>query len=262
MLLLVRPHRASALLWVGSVLWICGGSAAIALGSSPSALTAPAFADLLPSLPPAVAASLAARGISTPTPIQAAALPRIAAGESVLLHAETGSGKSLAFLLPSLTSLEPGERVLVVSPTRELAVQLANEAMGLLERAGAVQIIAIGATPTIETLLDATLVACTAPEVVALLDADASNALDAFFLSVRFFVRIFCRLVSACRVAWEDSESWVLDASHAPGDFALQRVRLPWCLPRCLPWCLPWCLPRCLPRCLALFWLLLLCVSM
>ena len=103
MLLLVRPHRASALLWVGSVLWICGGSAAIALGSSPSALTAPAFADLLPSLPPAVAASLAARGIRTPTPIQAAALPRIAAGESVLLHAETGSGKSLAFLLPSLT---------------------------------------------------------------------------------------------------------------------------------------------------------------
>ena len=88
MLLLVRPHRASALLWVGSVLWICGGSA---------------FADLLPSLPPAVAASLAARGIRTPTPIQAAALPRIAAGESVLLHAETGSGKSLAFLLPSLT---------------------------------------------------------------------------------------------------------------------------------------------------------------
>lgn len=93
------------------------------------------FADLIPSLPAVVTLALSARGVTTPTPIQEAALARAFAGESLLLHAETGSGKSLAFLLPTLARLGlaglvdvPTEltqaKVLIITPTRELGVQL------------------------------------------------------------------------------------------------------------------------------------------
>ena len=53
-------------------------------------------------VPPSVVAGLAARGIEHATPIQAASYERVLDGESMVLHAETGSGKSLAFMLPAL----------------------------------------------------------------------------------------------------------------------------------------------------------------
>ena len=85
--------------------------------------TAASFTQLIPALPDHMHAALAARGISAPTPIQHAAIPRALTGESMLLHAETGSGKSLAFLLPALVRLEASyeahHKVLVVAPTRE-----------------------------------------------------------------------------------------------------------------------------------------------
>ena len=126
------------------------------------------FARLVPTLPAHVEAALAARGISEPTPIQRAAIPAALAGDSMLLHAETGSGKSLAFLVPAVLRIEEPHKVLVVAPTRELAVQLANEAGGLLRRAGAVQIVAVGCTPSPDALLDADVICCTAPELLAL----------------------------------------------------------------------------------------------
>lgn len=96
---------------------------------------ASAFSELMPSLPATVTQALSERGVISPTPIQQAALARAYDGESLLLHAETGSGKSLAFLLPTLARLGlaglaevPAElttrKVLIVTPTRELGVQL------------------------------------------------------------------------------------------------------------------------------------------
>ena len=90
----------------------------------------------LPSqLPPTVVAGLAKRGVSTQTPIQAASFGRALASESLILHAETGSGKSLAFMLPALCRLreqeQPG-KLLVLSPTKELCTQLADELTALL----------------------------------------------------------------------------------------------------------------------------------
>ena len=148
------------------------------------------FAELIPDLPAAVHESLSARGLHRPTPIQAATLPRAHAGESLLLHAETGSGKSMAFLLPALMRLglagavdQPSEQsergeaaVLVVAPTRELAVQLANEAACVMPAPGAVQIIAIGATPDPLALLRASVVTCTAAELLALMRSEGDNA--------------------------------------------------------------------------------------
>lgn len=72
-------------------------------------------------------------------PIQSEAMPLIAAGENVVIHAATGSGKTLAYLVPLLAAMpDTGVSVLVVSPSQELAVQLATEARQLLPEEGAV----------------------------------------------------------------------------------------------------------------------------
>ncbi|NJC73199.1 DEAD/DEAH box helicase [Planosporangium thailandense] len=95
--------------------------------SSPSFTT---FADL--GVPSAITEVLAADGITTPFPIQAATLPDALAGRDVLGRGRTGSGKTYAFALPVLTRLaasgsprRPGRpRALILAPTRELATQI------------------------------------------------------------------------------------------------------------------------------------------
>ena len=66
-------------------------------------------------------------GYKTPTPIQRQAIPVILTGRDVIGSAETGTGKTAAFLLPIIQRLSesarPGLRVLVLAPTRELALQ-------------------------------------------------------------------------------------------------------------------------------------------
>ena len=71
------------------------------------------------------------QGISTATPIQEKAIPVILAGKDVVGIAQTGTGKTLAYLLPILRDLKFSNqrtpRVLILVPTRELAVQVAEE---------------------------------------------------------------------------------------------------------------------------------------
>jgi len=69
-------------------------------------------------------------GYTTPTPIQADAIPHAVAGKDVLGIAQTGTGKTAAFVLPMITRLEKGRararmpRTLILEPTRELAAQV------------------------------------------------------------------------------------------------------------------------------------------
>ena len=73
-------------------------------------------------------------GFDKPTPIQAEAIPAGLTGRDVLASASTGSGKTAAFLLPILQRLlaEPGKtRALILTPTRELAQQIADDAYDL-----------------------------------------------------------------------------------------------------------------------------------
>ncbi|HEU4930957.1 MAG TPA: DEAD/DEAH box helicase [Pyrinomonadaceae bacterium] len=67
-------------------------------------------------------------GYTTATPIQAKAIPVILSGQDLIGCAETGTGKTAAFLLPIIQKLSertrPGVRVLVLAPTRELAIQI------------------------------------------------------------------------------------------------------------------------------------------
>ena len=80
------------------------------------------------SLDPRIVARIKAVGYSTPTPIQQQAIPRVLEGRDVLGLAQTGTGKTAAFLLPILQRLTQGRsrrvRALIVAPTRELAEQI------------------------------------------------------------------------------------------------------------------------------------------
>jgi superfamily II DNA/RNA helicase len=73
-------------------------------------------------------AALARQGITEPVIVQADAVPALLDGDDVVIEAPTGSGKSLAFLLPMVDRLldraGPGPRALIVTPTRELAIQV------------------------------------------------------------------------------------------------------------------------------------------
>ncbi|HMA33550.1 MAG TPA: DEAD/DEAH box helicase [Chloroflexia bacterium] len=75
-----------------------------------------------------VAAGVQALGYQVPTPIQAQAMPPILAGRDVMGLAQTGTGKTAAFVLPILQRLLPGPRgrvrALILAPTRELAEQI------------------------------------------------------------------------------------------------------------------------------------------
>ncbi len=88
------------------------------------------FADLR--LDPRVLEALTASGYVTPTPIQADAIPPALEGRDVLGIAQTGTGKTAAFVLPMITRLANGRakarmpRSLVLCPTRELAAQVAE----------------------------------------------------------------------------------------------------------------------------------------
>ena len=80
-------------------------------------------------LPAFLQAALARQGIVQPTDVQTGAIPAALAGRDVLATAQTGTGKTLAFLLPLLARLAqaPGQNALILSPTRELAQQTFEE---------------------------------------------------------------------------------------------------------------------------------------
>src|SRR3954454_12025187 len=87
------------------------------------------------SLSPEVLAALERVGYREPTPIQAAFIPEALTGRDVMGQAQTGTGKTAAFLLPFLNGWRddnlPGPQALVLAPTRELVVQVAEEAAKL-----------------------------------------------------------------------------------------------------------------------------------
>ncbi|MFI0764115.1 DEAD/DEAH box helicase [Streptomyces sp. NPDC021218] len=88
------------------------------------------FADL--GLPEQIVRKLAQNGVTTPFPIQAATIPDAMAGKDILGRGRTGSGKTLSFGLPLLTTLAGGHtekkrpRGLILTPTRELAMQVSD----------------------------------------------------------------------------------------------------------------------------------------
>lgn len=80
---------------------------------------------------PTLCELLEKKGVKTPTAVQEQAIPAVFKGLDLLAQAQTGTGKTFAYLLPSLQQIKPDlhmEQVLIMAPTRELAKQIADVA--------------------------------------------------------------------------------------------------------------------------------------
>lgn len=75
-------------------------------------------------------------GITVPTPIQEQAIPQLLNGKDIIGQAHTGTGKTFAFMLPIVENIDitkPYIQALIITPTRELAIQITNEAKKLAQ---------------------------------------------------------------------------------------------------------------------------------
>ncbi len=93
------------------------------------------------------AKTLRVQGIREATPVQEAAIPLVRGGYDVIAEAQTGTGKTLAFLLPLLEKLKPQGKTaqaLVIAPTRELALQIGKVAEGLAPVYGITSLVLYG----------------------------------------------------------------------------------------------------------------------
>ncbi|PWW25859.1 ATP-dependent RNA helicase DeaD [Cytobacillus oceanisediminis] len=85
-------------------------------------------------------------GIGKPTPIQEQAIPAVIEGKDLIAQAQTGTGKTFAFILPILEKIDPSAafiQALIVTPTRELALQITDEVLKLTADNAAIDVLAV-----------------------------------------------------------------------------------------------------------------------
>ncbi|MEE0880464.1 MAG: DEAD/DEAH box helicase, partial [Turicibacter sp.] len=102
------------------------------------------FKDL--ALSPAILKSIEEIGYVKPSPIQAEAIPVVLSGKDIIGQAQTGTGKTAAFMLPILEKIDPKNRnvqALVLCPTRELAVQVHEESKKFARNSRDIHILSI-----------------------------------------------------------------------------------------------------------------------
>ena len=122
-------------------------------------------------------------GYVTPTPIQAKAIPTILTGRDLIGCAETGTGKTAAFLLPIIQKLSernrPGVRVVILVPTRELALQIQKNYCELNQASANRSVVVIGGANMRTQIRDlrrgATVVIATPGRLLDLTERDAIN---------------------------------------------------------------------------------------
>ena len=103
-----------------------------------------AFADF--AIDERIKRNIAAKGYEIPTPIQDAAIPHILQGRDIVGIANTGTGKTGAFLIPLLDKVvkDRSARILIMVPTRELAVQIEQEYKGFSQGSGLRSVCVVG----------------------------------------------------------------------------------------------------------------------
>ncbi len=105
------------------------------------------FADF--DLDPKLQKNIAKKNYVTPTPIQDHAIPHVLKGVDVVGIANTGTGKTAAFLLPLITKvlMNKDEQILIVVPTRELAIQIDDEFRAFTTGMGMFSAVCVGGAP-------------------------------------------------------------------------------------------------------------------
>ncbi|KAJ3554166.1 hypothetical protein NM688_g3246 [Phlebia brevispora] len=126
-------------------------------------------------------------GYAAPTPIQAQAIPAIMSGRDVIGVAKTGSGKTIAFLLPLFRHIKDqrpleqmeGPMAVVMTPTRELAVQIHKECRPFLRVLGLRAVCAYGGSPIKDQIAEmkkgAEIIVCTPGRMIDLLTANSGR---------------------------------------------------------------------------------------
>jgi ATP-dependent RNA helicase DeaD len=95
---------------------------------------------------PEINHKLTANGLIEPTPIQEQTIPVLLTGKDVIAQAQTGTGKTLAFVLPILERVDPKKeniQALIITPTRELALQITTEVKKLTAQLEEVNVLAV-----------------------------------------------------------------------------------------------------------------------
>lgn len=90
--------------------------------------------------------NIADKGYTTPTPIQDQVIPHLLEGKDVVGVANTGTGKTAAFLIPTIDKItkDPRQNVLIVAPTRELAFQIQEEVIEFSKNLDVLSVLCIG----------------------------------------------------------------------------------------------------------------------
>ncbi|KAJ8464013.1 hypothetical protein ONZ51_g9873 [Trametes cubensis] len=126
-------------------------------------------------------------GYQAPTPIQAQAIPAIMSGRDVIGVAKTGSGKTIAFLLPMFRHIKDqrpleqmeGPIAVIMTPTRELAVQIHRECKPFLRVLGLRAVCAYGGSPIKDQIAEmkkgAEIIVCTPGRMIDLLTANSGR---------------------------------------------------------------------------------------
>lgn len=98
---------------------------------------------------PRLKTTIVAKGYKDPTPIQDKTIPHILKGSDLVGIANTGTGKTAAFLIPLIQKvlLNPKENVLVIVPTRELAIQIDTELKAFVKGMGIFSVCCVGGMP-------------------------------------------------------------------------------------------------------------------
>jgi ATP-dependent RNA helicase RhlE len=194
---------------------------------------------------PYIKERLSSAHFSTPTPVQAAAIPHALEGKDVLATAQTGTGKTLAFLIPIAEKLlrrnTPGIAALVLVPTRELAMQVVDQYNALRGKQLSPAALVVGglsetqqlsslrkgaslvvATPgRLEDFLDRRLIHFQALQVLVLDEAD--RMLDMGFLPA---IRRIVGILPKDRQTMCFSATMEGDMAHLVKDYTRNPVRL------------------------------------
>lgn len=93
--------------------------------------------------------NIADKGYVNPSPIQDQAIPHIITGRDVLGLANTGTGKTAAFLIPLINkmAMNPSQKAIIIAPTRELAIQIEKECYQLTRGLRLFSVVAVGGAP-------------------------------------------------------------------------------------------------------------------
>uniref|UniRef100_A0A452UT08 RNA helicase n=1 Tax=Ursus maritimus TaxID=29073 RepID=A0A452UT08_URSMA len=147
--------------------------------------------------------SLKKHGYEKPTPIQTQAIPAIMSGRDLIGIAKTGSGKTIAFLLPMFRhimdqrSLEEGEGpiAVIMTPTRELALQITKECKKFSKTLGLRVVCVYGGTGISEQIAElkrgAEIIVCTPGRMIDMLAANSGKS-GVFFFLFSFLFFEFC----------------------------------------------------------------------